>query len=53
MRKILSNNPWVFVIGFFIAFVMLWIGFINFAVKHQPQQVPLVERPAIQTDGSD
>ena len=42
MRKIIFNNPWILVVGFFASFVMVWICFIVFAVKHQPQQVPVV-----------
>lgn len=50
MLKIISNRPWLLVIGFFTGFVCLWIAFITFAVKHQPQQVPLVTREAAVTD---
>ncbi len=50
MRKIISNRPWILVIGFFTAFVCLWIAFITFAVKNQPTQVPLVTREAVVSD---
>ena len=51
MRKIISNRPWLLVMGFFCAFVALWISFIVFAVKHQPPQVPMVKREVIQRGG--
>ena len=41
MPKILSNKPWLLVIGAFLAFVGLWVAFIVFAVRHQPPQVPV------------
>jgi hypothetical protein len=31
------------VIGFFCTFVAVWIGFIVYAVKHQPIKVPMEE----------
>ncbi len=43
MRKILFNRPWILVIGFFCTFVAVWIGFIVYAVKHQPIKVPMEE----------
>lgn len=41
MLKILSNRPWLVVVGFFCAFVALWLCFIVFAVKRQPIKVPM------------
>jgi hypothetical protein len=41
MRKILFNRPWLLVVGFFCAFVALWMSFIVFAVKRQPIKVPM------------
>lgn len=51
MLKILSNRPWILVLGFFGSFVALWIAFIVFAVKHQPPQVPMEKREVIQHGG--
>jgi len=41
MPKILSSRPWLFVAGFFTCFVAVWVAFIYFAIKHQPDVVPL------------
>jgi hypothetical protein len=41
------------VIGFFTAFVCLWVAFITFAVKHQPEQVPMVTIEAADADAAD
>lgn len=42
MPKILSSKPWLLVVAFFAFFVAIWVAFIVFAVKHQPEQVPIV-----------
>ncbi len=53
MPKIISNRPWILVIGFFLTFVAVWVAFICFAVKHQPVQVPIVSTQAAESHAAD
>lgn len=53
MPKIISNRPWILVIGFFLTFVALWVVFICFAMRHQPDQVPLFSTQAVESHAAD
>ena len=40
IRNLFFNKPWLLPILAFLAFVILWMAFILFAVEHKPQELP-------------
>ena len=48
--KWLKENSWIWFIVFFLAFIGLWVWYIQFASKHTPEKVPLetlqIEQPS-------
>lgn len=47
----LRKRPWIIVVAAFVGFVVWWVFFITFAIKHQPEQVPLVTKPGASNAG--
>lgn len=42
--KCISTRPWLFVAAAFLGFIAWWVFLISLAVKHTPQEIPLVSR---------
>ena len=45
MKQFFTKRPWIWIVFAFVVLITAWSIFINIAINHQPEKVPLEFQP--------